>query len=171
MTLEEKIARLFSMTEETWARHANPWSVWTRFTVLPLLVAAAWSRKWIGTWAWIPGVLALAWAWINPRVFARPSSTDNWASKAVLGERVWMNRRKILVPERYQIRTNAASVVAALSALVLAWGVWRLRIVPTIASLVMVYVGKIWFLDLMVSLYDEMKTASPEYERWLYRGE
>ena len=45
MTLEEKIARSFSMSEETWQRHANPWSVWTRFTALPLIILAAWSRS------------------------------------------------------------------------------------------------------------------------------
>ena len=38
MTFEARIARLFAMDEATWARHANPWSVWTRFTALPLLL-------------------------------------------------------------------------------------------------------------------------------------
>ncbi|MEQ9480849.1 MAG: hypothetical protein RIG27_00965 [Coleofasciculus sp. F4-SAH-05] len=36
MTLENKIAQLFQMDEATWTHHANPWSVWTRNTVLPL---------------------------------------------------------------------------------------------------------------------------------------
>ena len=47
MTLEEKIARSFSMSEDTWQRHSNPWSVWTRFTALPLIILAAWSRVWL----------------------------------------------------------------------------------------------------------------------------
>ncbi len=51
-TLESKIARLFSMSDETWKKHANPWSVWTRVTALPALVVAVWSRVWIGHWAW-----------------------------------------------------------------------------------------------------------------------
>ncbi|WNN88973.1 DUF6653 family protein [Gloeocapsopsis dulcis] len=41
MTLESKIAAAFSMSDDTWAHHANPWSVWTRFTVLPLVVCQA----------------------------------------------------------------------------------------------------------------------------------
>jgi hypothetical protein len=44
-TLESKIARLFSISEETWARHANPWSVWTRFTVLPVLGDRVWLNR------------------------------------------------------------------------------------------------------------------------------
>ncbi len=43
MTLERKIARAFAMSDEVWALHTNPWSVWTRFTVLPLLVLAIWT--------------------------------------------------------------------------------------------------------------------------------
>lgn len=45
-TLESKIAKLFSMSDETWGKHAAPWLVWTRFTILSLIVAAVWSRVW-----------------------------------------------------------------------------------------------------------------------------
>lgn len=44
MTLERAIAHTFSMSDAVWMRHAHPWSVWTRFTVLPLLIVAIWSR-------------------------------------------------------------------------------------------------------------------------------
>ena len=84
-TLESRIARLFSMSDETWEKHANPWSVWTRFTVLPALVVAVWSRVLIGPWAWGMTVLAVLWIWVNPRIFRKPVSTDNCASKAVIG--------------------------------------------------------------------------------------
>ncbi len=36
MTLQRNIAAAFSMSDDAWLRHANPWSGWTRFiTVLP----------------------------------------------------------------------------------------------------------------------------------------
>ncbi len=72
-TLESKIANLFSMSDETWERHANPWSVWTRFTILPLIVAAVWSRVWLGSWAWAPIALTILWTWYNPRLFRKPA--------------------------------------------------------------------------------------------------
>jgi len=95
MTLERKIANAFNLTDENWMKHANPVSVWTRYSVLPIIVIAFWSRIWIGWWCLIPGVLALLWMFFNPVVFKKPKSTKNWASKAVLGERVYLNRDKV----------------------------------------------------------------------------
>ena len=51
MTLEKKIAAVFAMSDEVWARHANPWSGLTRFTALRLLIRAFWSRVRFGWWA------------------------------------------------------------------------------------------------------------------------
>ena len=48
MTLERKVAKVFNLTDDNWMKHANPWSVWTRYSVLPLIVLAFWSRIWIG---------------------------------------------------------------------------------------------------------------------------
>jgi hypothetical protein len=48
MKLGDLIISIFRMGEDTWERHANPWSVWSRTTVLPVLILAAWSRVWIG---------------------------------------------------------------------------------------------------------------------------
>jgi len=73
MNLEQKIASLFRMTDEVWARHANPWSVRTRYLALPALIFSIWSRIWIGLWSLVPILLSIVWIWINPRVFAIPS--------------------------------------------------------------------------------------------------
>ena len=167
-TLESRIAGLFSMSDETWERHANPWSVWTRFTVLPILVLAIWSRAWIGFWAWGLIAIAIAWAWINPRIFSKPPSTNNWASKAVLGERVWMNRKGLPVPEHHRLAPNLLSLLSGVGSLFLIWGLWRLQAWPTMFGAVLIYAGKVWFLDRMVWLYEDMRTTTEEYSRWLY---
>ena len=44
----QRIADAFGMDDATWARHANPWSAWTRIPILPLLCLAIWGRAWIG---------------------------------------------------------------------------------------------------------------------------
>ena len=169
-TFESRIARLLSMSDETWEKHANPWSVWTRFTALPVLVAAVWSQVWIGTWGWGLTVLAILWIWVNPRLFRKPVSTDNWASKAVLGERVWINRKQIPVPEHHRHVPNLLNGISGIGLLFLVWGLWRLKIWPTVLGAVLIYVGKVWFLDRMVWLYEEMKDSTTEYSSWLYNN-
>lgn len=168
MTLERSIAASFKMDEATWARHANPWSVWTRFTVLPLLILAIWSRVWLGWWCLIPVTIVIGWMWLNPRIFPKPNSTNNWASKAVLGERVWLNRDNVPVPKHHQGVPNILSVVSTSGVIFLIWGLVALNVWPTLLGVALVYLGKLWFIDRMVWLYEDMKDVQPEYRSWLY---
>ena len=48
------------------------------------------------------------------------------------------------------------------------WGLYNLQLWPTILGVVLVYPGKMWFLDRMVWLYEDMKDSNPEYKSWLY---
>lgn len=127
-TLEEVIAKVFSMSDEVWERHANPLSVWTRYSVLPVLVWAFWSRVWLGWWSVVCVGAAFFWVWFNPRMFCKPNSTKNWASKAVLGERVWLNRKEVQLPEHHKILPNILSGVASVGMMLCIYGVVRLHI-------------------------------------------
>lgn len=168
MAFEERIAAAFGMDDETWARHSNPWSVWTRNTVLPTLVLAVWSRAWLGRWALVPVALAVFWMWLNPRLFARPASTRSWASKAVLGERVWLNRGSIPVPEHHRRVPHLLNAFALSGVPLVVWGLAALRIWPLLLGCLAIFAGKLWFLDRMVWLYEDMKDDDPRYRAWLY---
>ena len=168
MSLESAIASVFKMSDEVWERHANPWSVWTRYLTLPLLIISIWSRVWLGWWSLVPVAASIIWVWINPRVFKKPRSTDNWASKAVFGERVWIARDKVPVPGHHRGIIRILNAVSIAGALVCIWGLYRLEVWPTVFGLTLVVAGKTWFLDRMVWLYEEMKDKSPEYTKWLY---
>jgi len=156
VTIEQTIASAFQMDEETWARHANPWSVWTRNTVLPILILAFWSRAWLGLWSLVLIAVAVLWTWINPRFFPRPESTENWASKAVLGERFWLNRKAVPVPERHRRAPKILSACSGAGMLCVIWGVYALEVWPTLFGAAVVYLSKLWFLDRMVWLYEDM---------------
>lgn len=167
-TLEERIAAGFGFSEQTWRRHTHPWSVWTRATVLPLLIVAVWSRVWLGYGCLAPVGLALAWMWLNPRVFPAPRSTRNWASKAVLGERVWLNRRRVPVPARHRVLPHFLSLLAGGGSILVIWGVTMLHPWPTLMGLAIVLAAKFWFLDRMVWLYEDMHPQHAPYAAWLY---
>jgi len=172
MTLERKIANTFALDNESWLRHANPWSVILRNTVLPVLVLAFWSRLWLGLWAVIPVAFALLWMWVNPRIFPAPQSLDHWSSKAVLGERVWLNRDAVPVPEHHRIFPNLLSIVSGTGMLFVLWGVLMFDPWPALFGMALVYCGKLWFLDRMVWLWEDMKDANEEYRNWqIHRDE
>lgn len=147
------IAWFFGMDEETWKRHANPWSVWTRIPILPLLVLAIWSRVWIGWWVLIPVGTLLVWTGLNPRVFRPPKFTDNWPSKGVLGERLWIQDDRDSVVEHW-VLPNVLNGLSGAGVLILAWGLYRLALGPTLLGLSLALLGKLWFFDRMVWLYE-----------------
>ena len=147
--------RAMGMDEATWARHANPWSGWTRVSILPLFALAVWSRVWLGWGALVPLALVLAWTWINPRLFAEPKSLDNWMSQAVLGERVWLARQDRPIARHHQNSARLLSIAAGIGVVILVYGLWALDIGFTIAGLILAMGAKLWFLDRMVWLNSE----------------
>ncbi|MEO0099201.1 MAG: DUF6653 family protein [candidate division WOR-3 bacterium] len=167
MTIEDRISKVFKFDEEVWFRHTNPLSVYSRFSGIPLLGIAFWSRVWLGWWSVLPITLVLFWLWLNPRIFPKPKSTNNWAGKAVLGERVWMNRKRIPVPNQHQILPNILSLISLLGMIFFIWGLYQLILWPTIFGGFVSFFSKLWFCDRMVWLYEDMKHL-PEYNKWLY---
>lgn len=166
MIPERTIAGFFRMDDAAWMRHANPWSVILRFTVLPILILAFWSRLYLGWLAAIPVAVALVWTWINPRIFPAPQSFDHWTSEAVLGERVWLNRDAVPVPVYHRSVPNVLSTISGTGMLFVFWGVLILDLWPTAFGMALVYCGKVWFLDRMVWLWQDMHDATEEYRSW-----
>jgi hypothetical protein len=89
MAFEDSVKRAFGLEGDAWLRHANPWSVYTRIPIPALLVAAVWTRQWLGGWCLVPVAVVVLWTFVNPRAFPPPKSLDHWASRSVLGERFW----------------------------------------------------------------------------------
>lgn len=144
--------RLMSMDDATWARHANPWSVATRFTGLPLVALAIWSRDWIGPWSLAALAAALVWIWLNPRLFPAPRSAESWAARGVMGERMFLARARRPVPAHHVRMAHALTAVSCLGLAVLAYGLFTLRPAPALWGLTVAIGAKAWFADRMVWL-------------------
>lgn len=168
MMFAQRIAQSFSMDDATWKRHANPWCFWTRLSVLPLLFLAIWSRAWLGWGALLLVAIALLWMWLNARIFPVPKSTHNWVSKGVFGERVWINRQQIPIPPQHRHIPQLLTVLTVIGMVLSIGGLYTLNLTITTIGTALIYVGKLWFFDRMVWLYEDMKNANPEYRSWLY---
>ena len=148
MSLEDGLAKAFGpRSEDAWRRHANPWSVYTRIPIPALLVAAIWSRAWIGWWSLIPVASCLIWTMVNPRVFPAPRTLDHWASRSVMGETLWARRISAPLPPRHR---TAPVVLNVLSAAGLPFLIWGLVVLDP----------WLWFLDRMALLYDDVSSAA-----------
>ena len=144
-----RIAQVMGMSDAAWRRHANPWSVWTRFTCLPLLVLSIWSWGWIGWTAVIPLAAALVWTYLNPRVFPEPARLESWASLGVLGERMHIYRpdevaAHHVTPLKWLTWGPLIGVVPLIYGLI-TWDPWM-----TIFGTVLMMLIKMWFVDRMV---------------------
>ncbi|UYQ73514.1 hypothetical protein OF122_07095 [Pelagibacterium flavum] len=154
------LERLMAMSATDWARHANPWSGWSRTSILPLLAIAGWSRLWIGWWALLAVAAVLVWTWMNPRVFPPPSSIDNWMSQGVLGEHVWLQRPKHSQLLHHIPIIRALTIATATGTLVLFAGLVVLNLALTTTGLAIAMLSKLWLLDRMVWIYWENDRTS-----------
>ena len=167
-TSESRVAKAFGLEGDKWLRHANPVSVWVRFAVLPLLVLSIWSRRWIGRRSLLPVGASLVFMVVEPVLFRPPRSTQNWASRGVLGERIWADRNAVDLPEQFRStavpNTTYAFQFAGLAILARGLVVFDLRSV--VGGLLLVQCAKVWFIDRMVLLFRTMAARDPRYASW-----
>ena len=84
----------------------------------------------------------------------------------MLGERVWLNRDEVPVPEYHRTVPNILSGISAVGAVFVVWGVVALEVWLTVFGAVTVILTKLWFVDRMVWLYEDMRKVTPEYSSW-----
>lgn len=142
--------RLMGMSDATWARHANPWSAWSRVSVLPLAAAAIWSRVWIGWWALAAVVAVGVWVWLNPRIFPTRGVSDGWMSRGVRGEKIWMERGGEPALAHHAPVVRALSFATLIGVALLATGLAFLEPTSTVAGLSLAMLSKLWLTDRMV---------------------
>jgi len=167
MDFAKIVVSVMAMDEQTWQRHASPWSVYTRIPTIVPLLAAIWSHTLLGWWAIIPLGVIVIWAWLNPRLFSPPPTTDNWASKATFGERIWLNRQQVPIPRHHATMAQLLTIVAAVGFASAVGGAWYNEPVTTIAGGCVSFLAKLWFCDRMVWLFEDMKDVEPRYRSWL----
>lgn len=161
-------AKMMSMDEKTWLRHANPYSVWTRIiTVLPLILFSIWLIKPMGTYSLFFIVPVALWTWLNPRMFKKPSRTNNWASKVTFGERIWLNRGENPIPNHHANWAIFLSSIAGVGFVIALIGTYQHLYLPAITGAVISWLGKMWFCDRMVWLFEDMRRENDSFDKWI----
>ncbi|MEM6712064.1 MAG: DUF6653 family protein [Pseudomonadota bacterium] len=166
MDIFKSAERLMAMDDAAWARHANPWSGYTRFLGSIPLFFALWSMHWIGWWSLVPIGLMMVWTFVNPRLFPPPTQTTSWVTRGVLGERVFLNRKQIAIPAEHLIMARITTGISALFFAGTIWAFVQQDLMTAIMSWSGTILGKTWFVDRMAWLWDDMKASHPVYAAW-----
>ena len=129
---------------------------------------AVWSRIWIVWFAIFPIAVVCLWVWLNPRIFGVPQSTDNWASRAVLGERVLLLHNKSEIPNHHIKAILVLKIIISIGFVLAVYGIAVFDIELAIFGTVITILGKTWFLDRMVWLFQDLQHKNITYQSWLY---
>jgi hypothetical protein len=102
--------RVARVRRAIFARHANPWSAWTRWASTPLVLLPVWTRR------RSHAVSVAIWLAVNPVVFPKVSDTKNWATRAMLGEELWITDRPHDAAAALSALTSAIALAAIVAA-------------------------------------------------------
>jgi hypothetical protein len=153
MGVMSRVAGAFRMSDDAWKRHANPWSVWTRFAAIPAMILAIWSRVWLGWWCAVPIAAVIVWLWLNPHVFAPVESPTSWAAKGIYGEKLWLKERDRVPPDQRRVLRLLVPVAGA-GFVLLSYGLVRLEIWSTVFGASLIVLAQLWRIDRLVVFYD-----------------
>jgi hypothetical protein len=134
-----------------WDPHASPASVWGLIATYPLVVVAVYRRSWPLFVATLCSVV------VNLRIPSPPEDDTAWATRVVLGERVWLDRGLSSQPTALAVTGVGAAVQLYTLRAALARRPGR-TVLGTVASVLSMFV----FFEQMVRLYERRGTASPD---------
>lgn len=155
-TINDRMGKAFGLDPAGWTRHANPWSVYTRIPVPALFAAAVWTREWLGWWSLVPVAAVCVWTAVNPKAFPPPANLSAWASRSVLGETFWNDRKATPVPTRHRVAPWVLTGINTAGLPLIVWSLIADDFWILATGLVLQSAGKLWFLDRMVWLNDDM---------------
>lgn len=140
--------------DRRWAGRSHPWCVYTRLAAALLLIIALTTHRSLGIYAAIPIGLCLFFIIVNPFIFRPPKDDTHWATRSVLGQRLWRQRENA--------GWDVPSISRVASALAYFIALW-LAIESQLGEAVMlglVALGlKLVYLDWMARYYQRTKSA------------
>lgn len=82
---------------------------------------------------------------------------------------MFLNRDNVEIPDIHKTPLYAIlNAVSSLGMVVAIWSIIYYSVWGAILGVSLAYLGKSWYLDRMVWLYETMKTQNEEYLKWEY---
>ncbi len=87
-------------------------------------------------------------------------------TKGVLGERVWLNRKSVPIAKGHARAALITTTVSGILVFVAAYGLIVKDFWAAFLGWHFAVFAKLWFLDRMVWLWEDMKATDPLYRSW-----
>lgn len=140
--------------DRRWAGRSHPWCVYTRLAAALLLIVALTTHRSLGIYALIPIGLCLFFIIVNPFVFRAPKDDSRWATRSVLGQRIWRQREN----PGWDV-PSISRVASAITYFIALWLALESQLGEAVALGLIALGLKLVYLDWMARYYGRMKPA------------
>lgn len=172
MSILDTLQSAIASDTNVWRRHANPWSVWTRLAAVPAFAAIVFFRDFFGWWTLALVALLGVWMWLNVKIFAPVHNDERWESRAIFGEKFWLDRKTRTLPKHHLNWIMRLNIASGLMIVPLAWGLWTLDAWAAAFGSLGLVAGQIWALDRYSWLYaDETRGKQMDERMQMVEGE
>lgn len=139
----------------------------------PVLVTGAlWAQLWIGhAGAVLLTIVVAVVLLLIPRPSIVSSHRRSWTKLVVFGERIWLNRLLVAVPQGLNHRLTTLYLVFWTGTLVAVLGGFTASPILTSTGLLVAYCAQITTFQKLVQLYRVMKDRDPLYRSWSLTAE
>ena len=140
--------------DRRWAGRSHPWCVYSRLAAALLLIVALTTHRGLGIYALIPIGLCLFFIIVNPFVFPAPKDDSRWATRSVLGQRIWRGREN----PGWDV-PSISRIASALAYFIALWLAIESQLGEAV-TLGLIALGlKLVYLDWMARYHGRMKSA------------
>ncbi len=88
-----------------------------------------------------------------------------------MGERAWINQKDVPIPDHFNKIIRLLNGFSAVATVLFIYGLVVLDLKLTLLGMVLVMLLKLWFIDRMVWLYEDMSKLHTPYAEWMKTGE
>lgn len=101
-----------TLEDRRWAGRSHPLCVYSRLGAAYFLVLCVYTYRWWNVQAIWPIGLCLFFILINPYIFPAPRTQQAWATRAVLGQRLWHGLQQWDLPTLCRIGSSLTYFLA-----------------------------------------------------------
>ena len=93
------------------------------------------------------------YVFLNVFVFPPVTSPQNWASKGIYGEKLWLSKRSE-IPKHYAVTQQRLIVLGLIGMILIAGGLYQLHFWISILGAVILILAQLWRIDRFSTLYE-----------------